>query len=121
MKANILNFIGVFTQFCLLSASKKQKITYITRYTTQGQDKQHKQDNMKDKLIKGLGVSLAKTPLMVLLKNKTDAPQKRVLHGNFFLCVLCCLVVLLFVTVASSQECSSVLFVCIVHYTRFSP
>ena len=35
---------------------------------THKQDKKHKQDNMKDKLIKGLGVSLAKTPSMVLLK-----------------------------------------------------
>ena len=40
-----LKFIGVFTQFCLLSASKKQKITYITRYDTQArqetQTRQH--------------------------------------------------------------------------------
>ena len=84
---SILRFIGVFTQFCLLSVSKKQKITNVTRYDTRP-DKQHKQDNMEDKLIQGLGVSLAKTPLIVLLKKQTDAPQKQVLHGNFFLRVV---------------------------------
>ena len=67
-----LKFVGVLTQFCLLSASKKQKITFITRH---GQHKQNKQDNMEDKFMKGLGVSLAKTPSVVWLKNKTDAPK----------------------------------------------
>ena len=33
-KGNILKFFGVFMQFCLLSASKKQKITNITSYET---------------------------------------------------------------------------------------
>ena len=63
--------------------------------------------NMIDKLIKGLGVSLAKTPLVLLLKNKTDYSQKRVLHGNFFLCVFCCLS---FVTEGSTQNTGNVCF-----------
>ena len=45
----------------------------------------------QDKLTKGLGVSLAKTPLVLLLPNKTDYSQKRVLHHNFFLCMFGCL------------------------------
>ena len=81
---HILKFIGVLTQFCLLSALKKQKNNNATPHTTNEtnetndtnetnrQDKQHK---TIDKLIKGLGVSLAKTPLEVLLTNKTDDPR----------------------------------------------
>ena len=65
--------------------------------------------NMEDELIKGLGVSLAKTPLMVLLKNKRMPLKSRYYMAIFF--VLCCLVV----TVYYSGEHSGVLicFVCL--------
>ena len=100
---NILKFIGVLMQFCVLSASKKQKTTkkydktkeiHKTKQDTTRPTETNEQDNMRDKLIKGLGVSLAKTPLVVLLKNKTDYPQKRVLYDIFFY-ALCCLIVCL--------------------------
>ena len=101
-------------QFCLLSASKKQKITILgtqildTNNTQQiSPDRQH---TPRDKLIKGLGVSLAKTPVE-LITPKAGTPLQ-----FFFICV-----VLLFVLLSSQIICSAVvcvfyvdLFVCFV-------
>ena len=56
-----------------------------------------------DKFIKGLGVILAKTPSMLLLKTKTGNHQKQVLYENFFSC-------LLFVELTSSQVICNVCF-----------
>ena len=98
---------AVLLAFCI----KKAKNNSHNKVRDTVQDKQHKQGNMIDKLIQGLGVSLAKTPFMILLKNKTDAPQKRALHGIFFMRVV------LFgcIAVCHSGEQSGVLicFVCL--------
>ena len=71
-KQNLVKFIGVLTQFCLLSVSKKQKITIklikqmrqkSTKQNTKNKKRSQHVLRPRDKLIKGLGVSLAKTPL----------------------------------------------------------
>ena len=88
-------------QFCLLSVSKKQKIMIKENTKTKDNNKDKKNASSKsrnqrqytprDKLIKGLGVSLAKTPFE-LVTPKAGTPSQIFLFLRvvaLFCCIVC--------------------------------
>ena len=84
---------AVLLAFCIKKAKNNIKNhserdeTNREQYTGETQDMRYvqtQQDNATDKFTKGLGVSLAKTPSVLLLATRTDNHQERVLYDNFF-------------------------------------
>ena len=70
----ILNFIGVFLQFCFLSVSKKAK-NYQTAEGKTTQNITKYLTKQKDKLMRGVGCKPHKNTFYAFVENKTNAPK----------------------------------------------